>query len=197
MAKWCFLLAKRIEARMDSFAERRAAFFESPPAPLLFAPPRGFRPAGRIAWASEAQNPHSASSLPPSSAQLAGLRYERRVKDWLAREFGHSFLSGPWWMYSDGGRRRYCQPDGTLRRGDSCTIVEIKLRWTALAWWQLQRLYLPVARALYPSSSFSLCAIVRSFDPAIPTPAPVRLIETLTEGESATAPDLVVLPWRG
>lgn len=170
-------------------------------APPLALPPRGFREARDIRWARPTTNPHHhthgrgrESSSPPSGAQLAGLRYEAKIKDLLVREFGLSFLGGPWWEFYDGVRRRYCQPDGTVIRGDRVTIFEIKLRWCPEAWWQLTRLYLPVALSLYPKARFALCAVVRSFDPAVPTPSPVRLIREIGEVESSS--DLVVLPWK-
>lgn len=165
----------------------------------LALPPRGFREASGVVSAREtSRNPHqhASGSLPPSGAQLAGLRYERKVKDFLLAEFGHSCIPGPWWEFFDGHGRRYCQPDCVVRRGDHIAIFEIKIRWCADAWWQLARLYLPVARQLFPHvASFHLCAVVRSFDPLVAVPAPVRLIDKAAEALSSD--DFVVLPWRG
>ncbi len=113
----------------------------------------------------------------------AGLRYESKVQQSLMAEFP-SFVPGPWICYreSNFGPERWCQPDGlffNLKR-NSITIAEIKLKHTERAWWQLKKLYLPVVRKVFGNSwEYRLLEICRWFDPAVPTPEPMPIVETV------------------
>lgn len=69
---------------------------------------------------------------------------------------------------------RWCQPDGLyidLRAG-IVTIVEIKLKHTDAAWFQLHELYAPVVGRCFGTALWNLrfCEIVRWYDPSIPFP---------------------------
>src|SRR6266567_7435628 len=89
-----------------------------------------------------------------TDAELRGLKYESRTQDELLERFGPAYIPGPWLSYENEtqpGRLRLCQPDGLildLVRG-LVVIVEIKIKHTALAYFQLTNLYLPVVSALF------------------------------------------------
>lgn len=152
---------------------RVSGLSEGFPAPSL--PPRYFIPA--VSPSNVVQlpcNPHRRSRT-TNGAKLAGLRYEKKVKERLRLEFGDDAILAPWFSFTDG-TRRCCSPDFLLRRGDDFVIGEIKIRHVADSWWQLKRLYLPVMQAWRPASSFRLLTIVGSFDPATAYPEDISLI---------------------
>lgn len=157
-------------------------------------------PQGAITSAARAEgNPHAGKRTTRSGAQKAGLAYQKRVIEFLVRTCACSSLaSGPWYFYSDAsGRRSYCQPDALAFdiQGvfESVAVVEIKLRWTVDAWYQLRQLYIPVLSAALPGKTFLPVVICRSYDPAIRIGEPVHLIDGL---EEAQADKFNVLIWR-
>ena len=145
-------------------------------------------PQGRISHAWRCDNPHKVQAPRRSGAKRAGLLYQSKVEAWLRDSVasGNSCFvdCGPWFCYSDeSGRRRYCQPDALVRApsAGSVGIVEVKIRWTSDAWWQLRKLYEPVLRVAKPAYEiFALC-ICRSYDPAISIPERVNLCDTFAE----------------
>lgn len=109
--------------------------------------------------------------LPPSGGrtvvQRLGLAYEQKVQDILQAIYGEKFFCDVPILYEDRRGLHRCIPDGVLRT-DACTvvIVEVKLRHTSRAWWQLERLYFPVLRQLVgPSVRIQRAEICRSYDP--------------------------------
>lgn len=139
----------------------------------LVPPPSFYLPQEPISHVWSTDDPFAGRRSRNSAAQRAGLAYQRKVgrylessrKDWI-------LLVGPWLAYSDlGSRRRFCQPDFILDCGGGlAVVVEVKLRWTPLAWWQLKKLYLPVLSATKKWQTIIPLCISRSFDPAEPAP---------------------------
>lgn len=142
-------------------------------------------PQGEISHASPASNPFAGRRSHRSGAQKAGLAYQKRVGAWLTASVGaSSVLAGSWYSYTDcSNRRGYCQPDFILSHEfETLVVVEAKLRWTADAWWQLTKLYLPVLRSVHRGlPSLLRLTVCRSYDPAIRIEEPVNLIDTLGE----------------
>lgn len=160
-------------------------------------PPPGFRPAGRVsrAWKTECPFPSSGRK---SGAMKAGLAYEKKVKDLLFRQFNASFCPSQWFCFSnDDDARRYCQTDGLIVQGDQILLVEVKIRWTASAWWQLRELYLPVIRAAFGPKHVALLAVTKTFDPAIHIPEPVEFVEKLQDFEFWSERKVHVHLWSG
>lgn len=144
--------------------------------------PANFTPAGKVvrAWACDTPAFIKAAMKRrkrTSGAKASGIRYERRVNKQLLedtenpQDTGITYLPGVWFGFLDAsGRTRYCQPDGLLidlfnRR---VTIVEIKVRHTLLAWWQVRALYQPVIRAIFKSENWPHVQgleIVRAYEP--------------------------------
>jgi hypothetical protein len=82
-------------------------------------------------------------------------------------------VDGPWFAFTDSSsRRHYCQPDFLLfdEANSFGVVVEVKTRWTDAAWWQLEKLYVPVLQRVFPHLSLLRLCICRSFDPSIPLP---------------------------
>lgn len=92
--------------------------------------------------------------------------------EWLESLYPKRFIPGPWLMYAVPGRAQvqWCQPDGLLyspRRG-IVYILEIKLKHTDGAWWQLHELYAPVIERIHPRNLWEirLVEIVKWYDPS-------------------------------
>lgn len=109
--------------------------------------------------------------LPPSGGrtvvQRLGLAYEQKVQDVLAAIYADRFVCDMPILFEDRRGLHRCIPDGILRLdATSIVIIEVKLRHTSRAWWQLERLYCPVIRALVgPAARIFRAEICRSYDP--------------------------------
>lgn len=117
---------------------------------------------------------------PRTDAQKRGILYEKKARARLEEQYEHEFIPNPWFWYREKRRRRghYCQPDGLIIRPQSrkIIIVEIKLRHTQDAYYQLRELYLPVVQHVFgPEWRYGTIEVVRWYDPAEPTPEPARL----------------------
>jgi hypothetical protein len=133
---------------------------------------------------------------------MAGLRYEKKAKAYLASLLPGQFIDGPWFSYRrlNDHQRRFCQPDGFAFDSSTkhLTIFEIKLRWCESAAPQLSLYHSVLGEALRPAST-SLACVTRSFDPAIPFAGRAVLIDELFEAVALQegAPQIInVLTWR-
>jgi hypothetical protein len=190
------------------FGETTERFYEGGAAPASsgassrLAPPPGVR-IGDVAFAkSIAGSPwgESATGVPPTKAQLAGLRYERKVQEKLAQFFQNEYRPGPWFKYQFEGAKTPLlgQPDGVWEMKNSVVVVEIKIRWCAEAWWKLKRVYAPVVERALSKPVRGLLCVTRSFDPAIRVPDPVQLFdEPIPFLRLSTDPPVTVLLWKG
>lgn len=156
------------------------------PNPRGVSPPSSYLrlPKGKIvsAWRT-VESPHGKRSDKPSAAQRAGLRYQQRVERFLsAASMGRwEVISSPWFIFGDDRPgRNYCQPDFLLDLGNGCcVVVEVKIRWTVDAWYQLNELYIPVVLAARSAASCIPLCITKSYDPAIRAPGEVVLVDDL------------------
>lgn len=142
--------------------------------------PSSFRPAGRVLSA--------AFCLPPAirkkrytGRRLAGIRYERKVHEYLELLYGDKYVASPWLRFYTEAGWRWCQPDGLVvdaARG-RITIVEVKYQHTSDAWWQVRHLYQPVLEKMFPPSLWELdaCEVVKWYDPATLFPEKVVLAQ--------------------
>lgn len=119
-----------------------------------------------------------------SGKRREGLKYEAAVMAYLDGEFGEFFVPGPWFRFeSNGGDRvRWCQPDGLIFDivEKVIYVVEVKLKHTTDAWWQLRHLYLPVLAKIFPPEvwEYRPCEIVRWYEKDLPFPEPVTLVQS-------------------
>lgn len=93
----------------------------------------------------------------------------------LGQTFGLRYLPSPWIEVETPGGRRFCEPDGLIIAPDEAliTIIEIKLRHTVNAWWQMHKVYEPAVCAAFAGGpwAIALCEVVRWYDPGEPFPA--------------------------
>lgn len=128
-------------------------------------------------------------------AQRAGRRYEKKALGHLASVLGRGFDPSRWFKFYDGTKLRFCQVDGLLRVGEDVVIFEVKIGFTADAWWQLRRLYEPVVRVALNPKRVDLVVVCRSFDPAVAFPEPYEKTELLAGWREALT-KIGVFQWR-
>ncbi len=137
-------------------------------------------------------------SPPPSAAsnsQKSGLSYERRVLSRLESLFNGALTPSVWFSYTmeKHDHHRYCQVDA-LVEGIRPVVFEIKLQWSDSLWWQLRRLYAPVVEKAIAAPA--LCAIVRSYDPAVIVPEPITLLRSPEDALALQPFEMGVVIWK-
>lgn len=115
-----------------------------------------------------------------------GVKYERRVQDFLHSTYGDAHLPSPWIVYNllGDGRDHYAQPDALVRLPDRIIIVEAKYSHTPKAWFQLFEKYEPLVRFLYPTIPTACIEVCKWFDPAIVCPQPAALCPDIASANS-------------
>lgn len=110
-----------------------------------------------------------------------GLKYEKLVHKEFDKRYSSSYVPSLWLEYEtalDSYLHR-CQPDGLLFNfpAGKIIVIEIKLKHTKQAFFQLRNLYLPVLAKMFPPNLWELvpCEVVKWFDPNTPFPIPVQL----------------------
>jgi hypothetical protein len=105
---------------------------------------------------------------PRKGRKAQGLRYERRVNEYLFNQF-ELFVPNLPFRYCDSSGAHVCIPDGILFRPQEVIIFEVKLTHTLKAYWELTKTYRPVVqRAL--GRRVRVCEITQSYDPRTPFP---------------------------
>ena len=140
--------------------------------------PSSFRPAGRVLSADFSSSPVLRRRR-YTGRRLEGVRYERKVQEYLQDMYGDRYIPSPWLRFFAEGAWRWCQPDGILlapERGRLC-IVEVKYQFTSDAWWQVRHLYQPLLEAMFPRELWTMeaCQVVKWYDPATVFPEPTVL----------------------
>ena len=171
-------------------------------------PPSRFRAAEGVRQARLVfgGRPSPAGSLRPlTEAQKSGLRYEKKALDFLARELAlnaeppRELLRSPWISFTDRTGSRLCQPDALIDipSENRTVVVEIKLRHMPEAWWQLRKLYEPVAREARPGHQIALLCVTKSFDPFVSWGEVPTLFSTLEDFLSERSSSKIgVLEWK-
>ena len=156
----------------------------------LCPPPRRFIPAGAVQTAELIFSPPPFINTHKKrrGKRAEGIRYEYAVQDFLDVEHGDFFLPSPWLRftaYHTGDKVRFCQPDGLLFdfASGTITLVEIKLKHVAAAWWQTRHLYQPVVQKLFPPDlwTISICEIVHWLDPHTLFPEKFNYAQDITD----------------
>lgn len=155
-------------------------------------PPRGFHGPGAMF-----RNVRFGGTIPAVSARARGakglgLAYELRVHDVMRAIYGHSYRAHPAMLYEDTTGLRRAIPDGLLQTNDGHILIEVKYTHCELAWWQLNKLYLPLLRCILrgPIVCVEIC---RSYDPSVLFPSVHRVVESL---HRVTSNETGVLVWR-
>lgn len=167
--------------------------------------PRGFKPASGVSSAIfHVDGPACFATTPKrmSPAKRRGKVFEKRALSAL-EEAGlfDLFVSSPWMKFEEPrSASRICQPDALGfhegPKGPVATIIEIKLRHTILAYWQLRRLYEPVVKAAFPHYEIRVCELTQAFDPSVPWPEDVVFIQELEDLRRIPPASFGVLQWR-
>lgn len=117
-----------------------------------------------------------------------GVKYEERAQEYLADLYGDAYVPSPWFQYqnADEDKARYCQPDGLLfeSRLQKVVIVEVKLRHTSKAWWQLRRKYGPLLHQVFPWMEVAYVELVQWYDVDTAFPEAVHLRPRISQARS-------------
>lgn len=104
--------------------------------------------------------------LPPTSAQRAGLNFEKAVHKRLVALYPRVEIS-PWLYYKTPRRSGICQPDALLWISDDhLCIIEIKLSWMRPARKKLVEFYGPIVHAVHPAPTLSYLQIYKNAKPS-------------------------------
>lgn len=120
-----------------------------------------------------------------------GLRYEKKVHDHFASEFGPFYFPSSWFAYRRLSSPRivnFAQPDAFLldfQRG-LCTIIEVKYNHTSDAYFQLLDKYVPLMDKFFHKKEknlwqFSVCEVVYWYDKFVDFPVKVSLRDNVTK----------------
>jgi len=123
---------------------------------------------------------------PKGAAAKLGLRFEKQVLDSLAKRFTDRLVTGVPLSFQESPSKNgfYNQPstaipDGLLLSEDRriLLIIELKLRHSTDAWFQLNRFYLPILRrAIGTSLVLRTLEICRYYDPGVRLPEEKKLL---------------------
>lgn len=115
-----------------------------------------------------------------SHAQRAGIRYEKKTLKHLSLELPEPVMYHPAFRFNAGTPYdEHAIPDAIYLHEGTLTIFEIKLKHTADAWFQLNKLYKPILARAYPGARINLCEICRDYDPSIRLPGRIEKLDTL------------------
>lgn len=119
--------------------------------------PRAGWQADRPGWIREATG----------AARRRGIQFERRQQRALEERFGVARVScNPWFEFEDDEGRFFCSPD-VIIWFDEPVVVEVKTVHCERAWKQLNKLYIPVLKAVYPGRGFRAVEICGEFRPEV------------------------------
>lgn len=165
--------------------------------PVQVPPPPGFRfvkePVLRAEWRFETD-----VLFPPgmTSAQKAGLRYEKKIILELVDMLQKLIHVAPTIEYEDAAGLGYAIPDAVISDNHGICVVEIKYQHMPDAWWQLRKKYEPLVRHIHPDKKIHLVEICRSLDCAMPFPEPLKVVESIAELRDMESGSLGVLQWK-
>lgn len=142
-------------------------------------PPERLRLVGKVDWAHFCPKPDFIKPHRHTGARAQGVRYEKKVHEYLLGRFPYAYLPAPWLNFYTLGSPRWCQPDGMLIRPieGRITVVEVKYQHTSDAWWQLVHIYRPVLEAIFPPGEweYNYLEVVKWYDPSVLFPCTHRL----------------------
>lgn len=153
--------------------------YQSPLAARPAAHPYFTRKAGELLSAHVAFKQSPPKPRPASIAARLGLRFEAKCLKRLQAEFGIRFASHICFGFqslTEGGRSII--PDGLIFSPDyrTVTIVEVKLRHTTDAFFQLHDMYLPIVRRALPGFRVTGLELVLYYDPRLVLPKSKAII---------------------
>lgn len=168
---------------------RREASVDVPP-PLRFKPLKG--PITEVRLGAE-QIVHGRISADMSFAKIAGLKYEQQFLNYLREEEPQVYIR-PHIHFRDNGVYRTVIPDAVLWADDVVVVFEVKSQHMPEAWWQLEKLYIPVLEKLWFGMVRGV-EVVKTYDPQMPWPGTYMVFSDLEDATKSVA-HLGVLKWR-
>lgn len=136
-----------------------------------------------------------------TQAQLAGLRYERKVQEHLLLNLKHYISHLPFAFFDDEiANRQIAIPDGLAfaEHHKLITIIEIKRTHRTDAWWQLEKLYLPVVSKAFPGALIKLLEVCQNYDPSVQLTAPKDFVQDIRSWtEDMTTQTFGIYNWTG
>ena len=147
-----------------------------------------------VDWERAASSLGGASPSSLSESAKRGLRYERKVLTSLHHRLGLRNLSQLPFFFQTNSKRGRAIIDGLVLLG-SCRalVVECKLQFSADAWYQVHKFYLPIVREALPGLDVRGLIITASFDPWVKVPKEPRLVDSPEAVYDARKDDLCVL----
>ena len=117
---------------------------------------------------------------PRTGAKAAGLRFEKQVVKSLEQKYS-GFISGiPFQYKTEYADKVICIPDGFLLYGKEIIVIEIKLRHTIDAWFQLRKLYSPVLQKVF-SRPVRMMEICKVYEPGVVFPERILILKDVRE----------------
>lgn len=136
---------------------------------------------GELRWTRLSdQFPPFSTTAKLTGVRRQGIKYEQRAHEWLLGLYPQKYVPSPWFQFIDdtSNKIQWCQPDGLLIdvRAGRIVVVEIKLKHTSDAWWQLYHKYLPVVHHTFgPLFKYCAAEVVKWYDCAIPFPGDIAM----------------------
>jgi hypothetical protein len=133
-----------------------------------------------------------------SAAKANGIRYEWQVYEWLRELMAP--LSQPIHIqhcihFSDDNGYRTVIPDAFTVFHDIVVLFEVKSQHMPETWWQCEKLYKPLLEAIFDRPVFCV-EIVKTYDPQMPFPCEVKMIDDLVEWMENPQCPWGVFKWR-
>ncbi len=145
--------------------------------PTCVPPPPNFKPLGPLLHVRISRS-QANGGKGLTQAQKAGLRFEAKVQLSLTELLGDGYIPSPYLeVTTEKYEHRALIPDGIYIYDDLVTVVEIKRQHMPESWWQLRKLYRPAVKKLPTINRVNLLTVVQSFDPAMPYPEDVEMID--------------------
>ena len=149
--------------------------------------PKGLIPAGNVTTSRLSNTPPAfLSTRKATGARAAGLRYERKVQDYLLDKFAERYLPAPWFIFTSDNGPRWCQPDGILIdiEAGRLWVIEVKHSITDRAWWWLNELYVPVVRKAFGKDwIIATTTVVKWFDCKVVLPERPVMCKEVTQSK--------------
>ena len=135
--------------------------------------------------------------LPPkpgSESAKRGLRYERKVLHSLGSRFGCACAPQlPFFFQTNAKRGRAIIDALVVLPGRRALVVEVKTQFSADAWYQLHKFYLPIVQDALCGWTCRGLVVTASFDPWVKVPMEPRLVDSPEAAFDARTSDLCVL----
>lgn len=119
--------------------------------------------------------------LPKKGAKAEGIRFEKQIVKSLEEKYPGFISALPFIFSTPYNPRSVCIPDGLLVDKDEVVVVEIKLRHTMDAWFQLRQLYEPVIKKALRRERIRLVEVCKWYVPETKFPEKYEPVQTMEE----------------